>query len=156
MKKGVDFIGVSVVYFCHDGAGNFVMAQRSQNARDEQGNWDIGGGGVEFDDGVEETLKKEIAEEYGCTVKEFEFLSFRDVSRIQNNTKTHWVALDFKVLVDKNEVKNNEPHKFDAINWFTLDRTHKVSSGTGFRLDNLPKNLHSQLPIFFQKYSDRL
>ena len=46
MKKGEDYIGVSVVYFCHDGKGNFVMAKRSENCRDEIGNWDIGGGGL--------------------------------------------------------------------------------------------------------------
>lgn len=45
LVKGVDYIGVCVVYFCHDGKGEFVMAKRSSNARDEHGRWDIGGGG---------------------------------------------------------------------------------------------------------------
>jgi 8-oxo-dGTP diphosphatase len=58
MIKGVDFIGVSVVYFCHDGKGTVLMAKRSQNARDEQGVWDIGGGGVEFSDTIEKTCAK--------------------------------------------------------------------------------------------------
>lgn len=142
MKKGVDFIGVAVVYFCHDGQGNFVMAQRSQNTRDEQGNWDIGGGGVEFEDTVENTLRKEIKEEYDCEIKKFEFLGFRDVLREQNGSPSHWIALDYRILVNRTEVKNNEPHKFDDIGFF--------------RLDNLPQNLHSQLHIFFNKYKDRL
>lgn len=25
IKKGVDYTGVCVVYFCHDGKGNFLM-----------------------------------------------------------------------------------------------------------------------------------
>ena len=66
LKKGVDFIGVTVVYFCHDGNGKFIMAKRSKNTRDEHGKWDIGGGGVEFGESVEKTLRKEIKEEY-CT-----------------------------------------------------------------------------------------
>ena len=33
MQKGVDFVGISVVYFCHDGKGKFVMAKRSEQAR---------------------------------------------------------------------------------------------------------------------------
>ena len=37
MKKGIDCTGVCVVYFCHDGEGNFVMGRRSENARDEHG-----------------------------------------------------------------------------------------------------------------------
>ncbi len=142
MIKGIDHIGVSVIYFCHDGKGNFVMAKRSQNARDEHGNWDIGGGGLEFGDTVENTLKKEIKEEYCADVLDFEFLGFRDVHREHQGKPTHWIALDFKALIDPGQVKNGEPHKFDEVRWFTL----KV----------LPSNLHTQLPIFFEKYKEKL
>jgi 8-oxo-dGTP diphosphatase len=144
MQKGVDFVGVSVVYFCHDGKGNFVMAKRSRNARDEQGKWDIGAGGVEVEDSVEETLRKEIMEEYCAEVLEFEFMGYRDVHRKHNGVSTHWIALDFKVLVNPGQVKIGEPHKFDEIKWFTLD--------------NLPKDaeIHSQLPFFLKKYKDKL
>ena len=63
MKIGVDFIGISVVYFCHDDQGNFIMAKRSIHTRDEHAKWDIGGGAIEVQDTVEQTLKKEIQEE---------------------------------------------------------------------------------------------
>jgi ADP-ribose pyrophosphatase YjhB (NUDIX family) len=142
MKKGQDFIGVGVVYFCHDGQGNFVMAKRSENARDERGRWDVGGGGVEFGDTVENTLKKEIKEEYCTDVLAYEFLGFRDVHREHEGKPTHWVVLDFKVLVDSGMVKIGEPHKFDEINWF--------------KLDAMPENLHSQLPTFLDKYKTKL
>lgn len=82
--------------------------------------------------------KKEIKEEYCAEVLNYEFLGYRDVFRSQNGAKTHWLALDFKVLVNRELVANGEPHKFDEIKWFTLD--------------NLLNNLHSQLPVFFQKY----
>ena len=55
MQKGLDFIGVSVVYFCHDGKGNILMQKRGVKARDENGNWDIGAGGMELGDSIEET-----------------------------------------------------------------------------------------------------
>lgn len=142
MKKGQDFIGVGVVYFCHDGQGNFVMAKRSKNARDEQGRWDIGGGGMEFGDSVENTLKKEIKEEYSTDVLAHEFLGFRDVHREHEGRSTHWVVLDFKVLIDPGMVKIGEPHKFDEINWF--------------KLETLPESLHSQLPNFLDKYKAKL
>lgn len=58
MQKGVDHIGVSVIYFCHDGKGNFLMQKRGNTSRDEKGTWDIGGGAIEFVDTVEESLKK--------------------------------------------------------------------------------------------------
>lgn len=63
MKKGVDYTGVTVVYLCHDGEGHILFSKRSENCRDEHHTWDPGGGGLEFGDTVENTLKKEISEE---------------------------------------------------------------------------------------------
>ena len=142
MKKGSDHIGVAVVYFCHDGKGNILMAKRSMNARDEQGRWDIGGGGVEFGESVEQTLKREIFEEYNADVLSFEFLGFRDVHRDHGDGPTHWIALDFMVLIDSDKVKIGEPHKFDEIGWFTID--------------NLPSPLHSTIQEHLRLYRGRL
>ncbi len=142
MKKGIDCIGVSVVYFCHDGAGNVLLAQRSENSRDEKGCWDIGGGAIEFGENIEETVKKEIKEEYSTNVQKLEFLGFRDVHRTHDGVSTHWIALDFKVLVDRTMGKIGEPHKFDDLGWFTLD--------------TLPSPVHSQIPTFLEKYKDAL
>jgi len=142
MEKGVDFIGITVVYFCHDGMGSFLMSKRKDTCRDEHGTWDPGGGALEFGITVEENLRKEIKEEYCTDVLNYEFLGYRDVHRIHNGARTHWIALDFKVLVDKTKVKNGEPHKLEKINWFTID--------------NLPKPLHSQFPNFLKLYKSRL
>ncbi len=142
MIKGVDYTGVTVVFFCHDGEGNILMAKRSKNCRDEQDRWDIGGGGLEFGEKVEELLKREIKEEYSTEVLKYEFLGYRDLNRENNGKKTHWVALDFKVLIDKKKVKNGEPHKFDDLKWF--------------KLDNLPNPVHSQIPKFLELYKDKL
>jgi 8-oxo-dGTP pyrophosphatase MutT (NUDIX family) len=142
MSKGIDFIGVCVVYFCHDGQGRFIMAKRGAASRDEIGRWDIGGGGVEFGESVEDTIRREVQEEYNAPVKSFEFLGYRDVHRFHEGNPTHWIALDFKVLVDPNQVRNNEPHKFDDLDWFTLD--------------TLPEAVHSQLPDFLARYKDKL
>lgn len=142
MEKGLDYTGVTVVYLCHDGQGNILLNKRSVNCRDEHGRWDPGGGGVEFGATVEDTINREIREEYCTRVKELEFLGYRDMHRKLNGKKTHWVALDFKVLVDREKVRNGEPHKFDDIGWFTLE--------------TLPHPLHSQIPFFLEKYKDQL
>src|SRR3989344_3566011 len=134
MLKGIDYTGISVVFFCHDGQGRFLMQKRGTAARDEHGVWDIGAGGLELHSTPEETLRQEIKEEYGTDVLDSELLGFRDVHREHDGQKTHWLALDFKVLVDPSKVVNGEPHKFDAIDWFSLDQ--------------LPKNMHSQWPNF--------
>jgi ADP-ribose pyrophosphatase YjhB (NUDIX family) len=138
MKKREDYTGISIIFLCHDGSGNFLFNKRSVNCRDEHGRWDCGGGGLDFGDSVEDTLRKEIREEYGTEVSSYEFLGYRDVHREHGGAKTHWITLDFKVLVDKGMVKNGEPHKFDEVEWFTLD--------------NLPTPLYSQWSNFFEKY----
>ncbi|MEI8337916.1 MAG: NUDIX domain-containing protein [bacterium] len=142
MKKGEDYIGVCVVYFCHDGKGNILMAKRSENCRDEIGCWDIGGGGVEFEDTVEDTLKKEIKEEYCADILESEFLGYQDVHRENNGKKTHWLALHFKVLIDPKNVAIGEPHKFSDIGWFQIDK--------------LPEKVHSQLLKFLELNKNKL
>ena len=142
MKKGEDYTGVCVTYFCHDGKGNFLFNKRGKNCRDENGRWDCGGGGVEFGDNVIDTVKKEIKEEYCTDVLDLEFLGYEDVHRENNGKKTHWVALDFKVKVDRGKARNGEPHKFDEIGWF--------------KLNNLPNPLHSCLPKCVERYKNKL
>lgn len=140
--KGIDYIGVTVVFLCHDGNGNVVMAKRSKNARDEQERWDIGGGGLEFGSSPAETLRKEIKEEYCTDVLDFSFLGFRDVHRKLHDKPTHWIALDFLVRINPEKVKIGEPHKFDEIGFFPLN--------------NLPQPIHSQIPIFLDQYKEIL
>lgn len=142
MVKGVDYPGICVVYFCHDGEGSFVMGKRNANTRDEHGRWDIGGGGVEFATTIEDTLRNEIREEYCTDVLAHEFLGYRDVHRVHEGKPTHWIALDFAVRVDRAKVRNGEPHKFDAVDWFTLE--------------TIPEPHHSQFPEFLRKYGEHL
>lgn len=143
MKKGIDHIGVCVVFYCHDGQGKFIMSKRSKKSRDEHGKWDPGGGGVDFGEPILKALKREIKEEYCTRVISAEFLGSRDVRRTDEvGRKTHWVTLDYKVLVDPKTVKNGEPKKSEEIGWFTID--------------NLPAPVHSQLPEFIKLYKDRL
>lgn len=141
-EKGLDYIGLSVVFFCTDGKAHLLLAQRSQNCRDEQGRWDVGGGAVEFGNSVIETLKKELHEEYGTFPLEYQFLGYRDVQRLLNGRLSHWLALDFKVVLDPDEVKIGEPEKIDQLAWFTLK--------------NLPSPLHSQLSKALEKYQNEL
>jgi ADP-ribose pyrophosphatase YjhB (NUDIX family) len=142
MKKGEDFTGVTVVYFCHDGNGNVLLSKRSDKCRDEHGTWDPGGGGVEFDESVIDTLKREIKEEYCTEVLDHEFLGYRDVHRENNGKKTHWIALDFKVLIDRDKAGNGEPHKLEAVQWF--------------KTGHWPTPMHSQFPEFLRLYGDKI
>ena len=90
----------------------------------------------------QKNFSKEIKEEYCTDVLAFERLGYRDVHRENNGARTHWIALDFKVLVDRAKAKNGEPHKMDEIRWFALD--------------SLPSPMHSQWPVFFNLYKEKL
>lgn len=141
-EKQEQFPRVCVVFFCHDGRGEFLMQKRSAKTRDERDTWDIGGGGVRFGEKVIDALKKEIEEEYCTKALGYDFLGYRDVHRVNDGQPTHWIALDYKVRVDRAMVKNGEPHKFSEIGWFTFS--------------NLPSPLHSTVPTIFTLYRDTL
>lgn len=141
--KGISFVGVTTTFLCHDGKGSFFMAKRSQNARDEQGNWDTGAGGLKWGQSAEENVRREVKEEYGADPLEVTFLGYDDVFRnLQDGTPTHWLALRFLVLVDRSQVSICEPDAHDEGDWFTVD--------------NLPNPLHSQLIPFLEKYSKQI
>jgi len=142
LKKGRDYVGVGVCFFCHDGKGNVVMSLRGKNCKDENHRWDIGGGGVDVGEKLTDAVRREIKEEYNATTRKIEYIGFREVHRIQDGKKTHWIAFDFKVLVNPKTIRNSEPHKFDEVRWFALD--------------TLPRNLHSQLHGFMKKYRTTL
>ena len=144
MKKGIDYPGITVSFLCHDGKGNFLMNKRSVNCRDEHGCWDPGGGGLELGQTVESALKEEIVQEYCTEVFDYEFLGYRDVHREHEGTKTHWIALDFKVRIDKSNVENGEPHKLEELQWFPINEIQPR------------QKLHSQLPYFLEQHKERL
>jgi len=119
------------------------MGKRTDKTRDEHGKWELGGGGVNFREPIIQALKREIKEEYCTNVKKIEFLGYRDIHRVdEKKRKTHWIGLDFKVLVNRKRVKNGEPKKIEEIRWV--------------RLEKLPNPQHSQFPVFLKKYKPRL
>lgn len=120
LKKGVDYIGVTCVFFCHDGKGNLLFHKRSQQCRDERGNWDVGGGSLEFGESFEEGVRREIKEEYCCEVLDLKFIGAQNVLRKNHdNKKTHWIALLFMASVDPDKVSIGEPDYMDEISWFS-------------------------------------
>lgn len=142
MRKGVDYIGICVTFYCHDGKGNYLFHKRSEKCRDEHGRWDCGGGGLKFGERLLEGVKREVVEEYAAEPVEIEFLGVSDVFRKIGNESTHWIAFRYKVLVDREKVINNEPDMHEELGWF--------------RLDSLPSPLHSQIPFELQEFKDKL
>lgn len=134
-RRGIDHIGVSVSFIIHDGNGNIMLHKRGQQARDEQGRWDVGGGALEFGESIDEAIRRELKEEFCVDAIEIDFLTAFDAHRKHNGVPTHWIALLHAVKVDPSQVQNGEPHKIDEIGWFTSE--------------NLPSPLHSQFEKAF-------
>lgn len=140
MVTGIDYIGISTPFYCNDGKGNFLLHKRSKNCRDEQGMWDPGGGQLEFGQTLEESVLREVLEEYGCKGEIQEQLPAHSVFRTNNGKPTHWVAIPFFIKVNRDEVKNGDPEKIDELGWFTLD--------------DLPKPLHNGFQQTYSKHKD--
>jgi len=120
-RRGIDFIGVSCGFICHDGKRRFVLSKRSINCRDEQGCWEHGSGSHEFGERIEETVKREIEEEYGAEASDIQFLGVVEAHRkLADGRPTHWVNVLYSAKVDPGQVHNNEPYKIEDVEWFTL------------------------------------
>ena len=142
MIKGIDYTGVNVTFYCHDGQENYLFHKRSNRCRDEQGRWHCGGGGLKFNETVEASVAREIQEEYGVAPIEIKFLGWAEVFREHEGNPTHWIAFQYRVLVDRHKVINNEPEKHEDLMWF--------------KLDALPSPLHSQVSMEIEKYKEFL
>jgi ADP-ribose pyrophosphatase YjhB (NUDIX family) len=132
LKKGLDFIGITCVFYCHDGKGNLLMSKRSQNCRDERGVWDCGSGSMEFgEESLESACKREILEEYCVKATKVKLQGTVNVIRKQGKRKSHWIGFIFTAQVDPKKVRIGEPKDIDEIGWFPLNK--------------LPKPQHSML-----------
>lgn len=143
MQKGIDYPGVSVVALCHDGEGNYLLEHRSDACRDERRTWsNVGGGGLEPHESLEDAVRREIMEECGARALHIEALGFREVFRETDAGQTHWIAFDYKVQIDPKEVSVREPHMCLEHRWC--------------KIGEFPEPLHSQFPFFLEKYKDIL
>lgn len=146
MKPGIDFIGVSISFFCHDDNGNFLLHKRSNQCRDEKGRWDFGGGQVEFGETLEEAVLREIKEEYGVNGKIEKQLPAHSLLRKENDIKTHWLIITFLVKIDRNKVINNEPKKIAELGWFNLKKLPQpLHTGAKYTLSHYKKEFKKYL-----------
>jgi len=138
-KPGINYIGISTPFYCNDGKGNFVLHKRGKKARDEKGRWDFGGGQLQIGEEVKRGVLREVKEEWGVVGRIQEQLEAHSIFRLQNEIKTHWLAIPFFIKVDIKKAKIMESEKFSEMGIFTLD--------------NLPKPLHSGAKYTMKHYS---
>lgn len=134
--KGKSFVGVSTAVAIFNRHGEIFLAQRSKNARDEHGRWDVCGGGLKWGETIENNAIREMEEEFGVETKQpLHSVGVRQAFRTdQFGDKTHWICVDHLVILTDEEaerVEIKEVDIFDDSGWFDLD--------------NLPSPLHSAI-----------
>ncbi len=81
MKPGFDYIGVTCVFYCYDKKGRLLLHKRSNKCRDEIGQWDAGGGQVEFGETFDQAVRREVTEELCADIKKLTFAGINNVLR---------------------------------------------------------------------------
>lgn len=119
MKKGFDYIGVGVGGVIINDEGKYFLSKRGKKARNERGLWEFPGGVLEFGESFEETLKREMQEEFGIDIEVGEHLN--TFNHLIPDEKQHWVAIAFMCKLKKGTPKILEPEKCDEIGWFNLE-----------------------------------
>jgi ADP-ribose pyrophosphatase YjhB (NUDIX family) len=141
LRRGIDFIGITVVFFCHDGNGHLLMHRRSAKCRDEHGCWDVGGGAMELGESFEGAVQREIFEEYCTRPKSLEFIEAKNIIRQKDGLMTHWIALLFVAELERDQVEIGDPEKMQELGWFSPDA--------------LPLPLHSKFQDCFEVVKKR-
>ena len=140
MTPGVDYTGISVSFFCHDGAGNFVLTKRSEQCRDEHHTWEVGGGRLEFGEDPREAVLREVLEEYGVRGVIEKELPPVSLIREHQGTKTHWINMPFIIRVPREGVIRGDPVAMAEIAWF--------------RMNALPTPLHSGMQVILDRHGE--
>ncbi len=138
MSPGIDYTGISVSFFCHDGEGNFVLTKRSEQCRDEHSTWEVGGGKLEYGEHPSDAVLREVEEEYGVSGIIEKELPPVSLLREHQGIKTHWITFPFVIRVPREGVIRGDPIAMAEIAWF--------------RLDALPSPLHSGMKVILDRH----
>lgn len=124
MKPGSDYVGVGIGAAILNDEGKLFLSLRSQNTRNEKGLWETPGGGLEFGETMEQTVIREMKEEYGIEIEPIKILHVYD--HILKGEKQHWVAITFICKIKSGTPTIMEPHKCDGIGWFSYKEAMKL------------------------------
>ncbi|MGE5042405.1 MAG: NUDIX domain-containing protein [Candidatus Levyibacteriota bacterium] len=122
MKKqirGKDYIGVGVGAVIINKKGQVLLIRRGPKSKNEVGMWGIPGGAVEYGEGLEDAIKREVREELAIEITPLKILSM--VNHIIEKDGQHWVTASFVSQLAKGTPKIQEKGKLDRIKWISID-----------------------------------
>ncbi len=132
MQKGKDYVGVGVGAVILNSDGKIFLAKRGKKAKNEIGTWEFPGGAIEFGESMAQTIKREVKEEFGVTIKPLRPLS--PVDHFIPAEKQHWVAIPYVSKLTHGIPKILEQEKCSEIGWFSLNEINKLKLSIAARI----------------------
>jgi 8-oxo-dGTP diphosphatase len=99
-----------------------LLLLEKRNNEPFKGKWCIPGGHIDFGEGVEDAVKREVEEETGYRVTEAEFFGY--YTEYYPRLKWHAVALIFHTAVEGNP--RRQEAEVQEMAWFTPEDLHKL------------------------------
>lgn len=120
LKPGKDYIGVGGGILILNKKNETLLLKRGKNSKNEVGYWNKPGGAIDHGEKVINAMKREISEEIGVKIDIWGYLPHAD--SIMKKDKQHWVGFNYLGRVKSGNIRNMEPHKFDDVRWFALNK----------------------------------
>lgn len=101
-------------------------------AKDRKGRWELPGGKVEFNETIEETLKRECAEELGFkNIRLEDIVNAWTFSSTANDIDYHFIVLVYECDADRMIIKSSDEH--DEYSWVPLAEVDKLNMRDGYK-----------------------
>jgi len=144
LKPGKDYIGVGGGVLIFNAKKEVLLMKRGNNSKNEVGYWNKTGGAVEYGEKVIDAIKRETREEAGIEIDIWGYLPHSD--HIIKKDGQHWIGFNYLAYVKSGEARNMEPHKFDDVKWFSLDKLpRKLAQPTRESVKNYLKKNYIKL-----------
>lgn len=128
LKPGKDFIGVGGGVLIFNKKKEVFLAQRSKGAKNQAGWWSKPGGTIEYGEKAIDAMKREIREEHNIEINIWGYMPHTD--QILKQEGQHWLAVNYLADLESGEPKIMEPHKCDAMGWFSFKKLPKKLTKT--------------------------
>ena len=112
--------------------GVFLKDRKILFTKDHKGRWELPGGRIDFNETIEDALKRECKEELGFgKVQIGNIINAWTFSSTVNNTDYHFIILIYDCITVETEIKTSDEHVGHA--WIPLDKIEELEMREGYK-----------------------